>query len=106
MIHVELGDPTVPGGPAPFFPQIVCDLCCERIFRTGKAVWLLLENGDTHPNMWHVHDECANEYFEILGERLGGAVYAQDLECWFANLLYLSYIEPSDLARRLEGLKR
>lgn len=70
-----------------YYPLIICDACLKPISDGhGNAYWLVRENGEIHPQIWHTHKLHCAELDRTLEKRHGGMVLFEELSTWLGQL--------------------
>lgn len=70
-----------------YYPVVVCDACGRAIREHGNTYWLVLDNGDIHPQVWHTHKwPCSELDRAIRSEHGGGLVMSEELGRWLRQL--------------------
>lgn len=71
-----------------FYPQIICDACAHPITRNGNVYWLIHDNGEIRPGLWHTHKWPCSQLDRAIESKFDGHVYFEELDAWLHQLCH------------------
>lgn len=90
MIVYDFNPNECPEWGGTYYPLIVCDACAQPITEHGNTYWLVHEDGEVHPQVWHTHKcyPCAqlDEAIRDTFGRPGSLVMSEELDRWLDQL--------------------